>query len=49
VIRVGFDDPPTLARGAATEAEALADSRRVRDEIRGFVEALPAALLDRDE
>jgi arsenate reductase len=32
-----FDDPPRLARDAATEEEALAPYRRVRDEIRTFV------------
>jgi arsenate reductase len=44
VVHRGFDDPPRLAAGAATEAEALAHYRRVRDEIRAFVEALPAGL-----
>ena len=39
-----FDDPPRLAAGAATEEEALAPYRRVRDEIRRFVESLPAGL-----
>ncbi len=34
----GFDDPPHLAEGAATDDEALAHYRRVRDEIRAFVE-----------
>jgi arsenate reductase len=41
VIHVGFDDPPTLARDAVTEEEALTHYRRVRDEIRDFVETLP--------
>jgi arsenate reductase len=36
-----FDDPPYLARAAATEDEALEVYRRVRDEIRVFVEGLP--------
>lgn len=44
VIHVGFDDPPALAKGAKTEAEALAHYRRVRDEIRAFVESLPHSL-----
>ena len=44
VIHVGFDDPPRLARAARTEEEALAAYRRVRDEIRAFVERLPGAL-----
>jgi arsenate reductase len=43
-LHVGFDDPPKLAADAATEAEALGHYRRVRDEIRAFVERLPAAL-----
>lgn len=29
-IHAGFDDPPALAKGAKTEAEALAHYRRVR-------------------
>ncbi len=40
----GFDDPPRLARSAKTEAEALEHYRRVRDEIRSFVEELPDKL-----
>jgi len=37
VVHVGFDDPPRLAKSAATEEEALGHYRRVRDEIRQFV------------
>lgn len=37
VVHVGFDDPPKLAKTAASEEEALAHYRRVRDEIRDFV------------
>ena len=44
VIHVEFDDPPALARNAATEEEALAPFRRVRDEIAQFVESLPKSL-----
>jgi arsenate reductase len=47
VVHVGFDDPPTLAKDATTEEEALAHYRRVRDEIRAFVETLPEALIER--
>ena len=43
-MHVGFDDPPKLAQGARTEEEALNHYRRVRDEIRAFVERLPEAL-----
>ena len=44
VIHRAFDDPPRLAREARTEEEALDHYRRVRDEIRAFVERLPEAL-----
>ena len=44
-VHVGFDDPPALAAGAKTGGEAMAHYRRVRDEIRVFVETLPDALL----
>lgn len=43
-IHRGFDDPPALAKNAAGEAEALGHYRRVRDEIRAFIESLPDAL-----
>ncbi len=44
VIHVGFDDPPRLARDARSEEEALSHYRRIRDEIRAFVETLPRSL-----
>jgi arsenate reductase len=44
VIHVGFDDPPRLAKEAKNEQEALSHYRRVRDEIRRFVESLPESL-----
>ncbi len=37
----GFDDPPALARQAASQEEALKGYRRVRDEIKEFVRRLP--------
>ncbi len=43
-VHVGFDDPPRLARDAKTPEEALSHYRRVRDEIRAFVEKLPESL-----
>ena len=43
VLHAGFDDPPKLAKTAKTEEEALGHYRRVRDEIRKFVETLPGA------
>ena len=45
VVHVGFDDPPSLAADATTESERLAPYRRVRDEIRAFVETLSASLM----
>ncbi|MBX3356624.1 MAG: arsenate reductase ArsC [Phycisphaeraceae bacterium] len=48
VLHVGFDDPPRLAAGAMTDDEALPHYRRVRDEIRQFVESLPDALANPD-
>lgn len=44
MVHRGFDDPPRLARDARSEEEALDHYRRVRDEIRAFVETLPEAL-----
>jgi len=42
VVHVGFDDPPTLAKTAGTEPAALGHYRRVRDEIKAFVQTLDA-------
>lgn len=48
IVYVGFDDPPALARelaeAGATEEEQLNAYRRVRDEIKAFVEQLPGNL-----
>jgi arsenate reductase (thioredoxin) len=44
MIHVGFDDPPRLAKESRSEEEALNHYRRVRDEIRAFVETLPESL-----
>ena len=40
----GFDDPSRLAANSGTEDEILGHYRRVRDEIRAFVETLPDVL-----
>ncbi len=45
VMHVGFDDPPRLARDSRDEQEALGHYRRVRDEIRRFVESLPGTVM----
>jgi arsenate reductase (thioredoxin) len=44
VVHVGFEDPPRLTRHLPDGEEKLAVYRRVRDEIRQFVETLPEAL-----
>lgn len=48
VVHVGFDDPPKMARElaeqGASEEERLECFRKVRDEIKVFVETLPEAL-----
>jgi arsenate reductase len=44
VVHIGFADPPRLARQAKSEREALDYYRKVRDEIRRFVESLPESL-----
>jgi arsenate reductase len=49
VVHRGFDDPPSLAMGAASEEEAMQPFRRVRDEIRQFIEGLPGNLPDKDK
>lgn len=48
-IHAGFDDPPRLAATAKNEEEALGHYRRVRDEIRRFVEQLPSRLYEQEQ
>lgn len=45
VMHRGFDDPPKLAADAKDEEEAIGHYRRVRDEIKIFVEDLPQILM----
>ncbi|MEE4254896.1 MAG: arsenate reductase ArsC [Desulfuromusa sp.] len=48
VVHVGFNDPPEMAKElaekGASEEEQLACYRKVRDEIKAFVETLPESL-----
>jgi arsenate reductase len=44
VVHVGFDDPPSLTKHLPDGEQKLAVYRRVRDEIRQFVEKLPGSL-----
>lgn len=46
ILHHGFDDPPALAQGASSKEEKMIHYRRVRDEIKEFVEHLPALLND---
>ncbi len=43
-LHVEFDDPPFLTRGISDTEQKLTVYRRVRDEIRTFIESLPQAL-----
>ena len=45
VIHQGFDDPPRLAANAGSDDEAMLHYRRVRDEIREFVQKNVPVLL----
>ncbi len=47
VVRVGFEDPPKLTKHLPDGEAKLTVYRRVRDEIRRFVESLPGALTAR--
>ncbi len=47
VVHAGFDDPPRLTKDLPDGEEKTAVYRRVRDEIRAFVETLPESLTGR--
>ena len=49
LFHMGFDDPPKLAENSKNEQEALEYYRRVRDEIKVFVEKLPDILRQKKE
>lgn len=44
VLHHGFEDPPALAINAKSEEDAMVHYRRIRDEIRAFVNTLPGSL-----
>lgn len=44
VVHQGFDDPPKLAANETDPDKALNHYRRVRDEIKAYVQTLPGAL-----
>ena len=47
-LHVGFDDPPALAKTAKNHQEVLDHYRRVRDQIKTFIQKLPQFLDDSD-
>jgi len=47
VVHVGFEDPPKIAQLAGTEEQALDCYRKVRDQIKRFVQTLPDALINK--
>jgi len=47
VVHVGFEDPPKLTKEMPDGEAKLAVYRRVRDEIRRFVETLPTSLMNK--
>jgi len=49
VVHAGFDDPPKLAAGESDPDKALTHYRRVRDEIRDFIQTLPDVLAIKSE
>ncbi len=48
VVHMGFDDPPRLAIGSGTKEKILVHYRRVRDDIREFIEKLPQWLTEKN-
>jgi arsenate reductase (thioredoxin) len=48
VVHVPFDDPPALAKSCLTKEEKLVFYRRVRDQIKLFVEELPLRIFHID-
>lgn len=46
IIHKSFDDPPRFAAQAKTKEEELSHYRRVRDEIRHYIESFPESLND---
>jgi arsenate reductase len=47
VICLSFDNPPELVRNLEDEEDKLSVYRRVRDEIKNFIEGLPEKLMDK--
>lgn len=45
VVHVGFDDPPKLAQQCQDEEEKINCYRKVRDEIKKYIESLPESFV----
>lgn len=45
IVHIGFEDPPKLTKHLSDGEEKLSVYRRVRDQIRAFVETLPQRLI----
>ena len=45
ILHVRFDDPPQITKGLKSKKEILFHYRRVRDEIKNFVEKLPKQII----
>lgn len=45
---ISFEDPPRLAKDAKSEEEILSYYRKVRDEIREFINKLPEQLINQE-
>lgn len=48
-VHMGFEDPPLLAENAKTEEEAMGHYRRIRDEIKAFVQGLPDNIMTKKD
>ena len=48
VVHIGFEDPPKLTKEMPDGEAKLVVYRRVRDEIRHFVETLPVVLMNKE-
>ncbi|MGM0441989.1 MAG: arsenate reductase ArsC [Elusimicrobiota bacterium] len=44
IVHQGFEDPPRLAQEAKTEKEVLEHYRRIREEIKNFIQKMPGVL-----
>jgi len=47
IVHVGFDDPPKLAQSESTDEGRVVHYRRVRDEIRAFIENMDERLANK--